>query len=245
LNDLVLMTAADRLRADIMRILRFSLAFIILFSIVMTALLVALQKVHRWRLKREAIAQKTVNKRVSTAKRKPTVRAKQQQYQMSVRKIKALESRIIFICVFVGSIFIVGLLVLLIMRFSLRHRSEDINRLIESGGGAVSREDTSQPNEPRVVTGNAIQVRVLLEIPVDGQSVQRQVQRIQVLPTQTGFLRVRDQPSLNGTPIGTVAPGDTFISSEVTNGWYKIPFNSGVGWVFGAYVGPIETENVN
>lgn len=55
--------------------------------------------------------------------------------------------------------------------------------------------------------------------------------------TPTGFLNVRDEPSVSGEVIDTVDPGDTYTYTDEQNGWYKITLSSGeFGWVSGDYV---------
>ncbi|MFO0703268.1 MAG: SH3 domain-containing protein [Patescibacteria group bacterium] len=62
-------------------------------------------------------------------------------------------------------------------------------------------------------------------------------EKVEILDTPTGFLRVRIDPSLNGKEISQVKPGETYsyISSE--NGWVKIKLTDGnEGWVSDDYV---------
>lgn len=62
-------------------------------------------------------------------------------------------------------------------------------------------------------------------------------ENVEVLDTPTGFLRVRQEPSLSGKEVAQVKPGEIypFISSE--NGWTKIKLTDGnVGWVSSEYV---------
>lgn len=59
-----------------------------------------------------------------------------------------------------------------------------------------------------------------------------------ILDTPTGFLRVRDQPSLAGAEIGKVNTGDSFAFLEEQPGWVKIrvPNPPVDGWVSSQYV---------
>ena len=66
------------------------------------------------------------------------------------------------------------------------------------------------------------------------------IQKILILNTPTGFLRVREEASLGSLQIGQVIPGDTFELMEEKNGWFKInlgpPAGEGkLGWVNGDY----------
>ncbi len=59
-----------------------------------------------------------------------------------------------------------------------------------------------------------------------------------VLDTGTGWLRVRDQPNVNGAELAKVNQGETFPVLEESNGWVKIKVSDKIpeGWVSGTYV---------
>lgn len=60
---------------------------------------------------------------------------------------------------------------------------------------------------------------------------------LKVLNTPTGFLRVRDKPSLSGKEIARVKPGDTLILLEEQSGWDRVRLSDGTeGYVSSAYV---------
>jgi hypothetical protein len=61
--------------------------------------------------------------------------------------------------------------------------------------------------------------------------------KIQILPTQIGFLRVRQSPDTTAQQITTVKPGEIYEYSDVQAGWYKITLADGtLGWVSGSFV---------
>lgn len=61
-------------------------------------------------------------------------------------------------------------------------------------------------------------------------------QQVVILATPTGFLRVRDTPTLNGAEIAQVHPGDTFSFIGESSGWLQIKLNDGkLGWVSTQY----------
>lgn len=60
--------------------------------------------------------------------------------------------------------------------------------------------------------------------------------QVLILPTPTGFLRVRQAPSLNATESGQVKPGDKFTLLEENIGWVRIKLASGSGWVSSQYI---------
>ncbi len=62
------------------------------------------------------------------------------------------------------------------------------------------------------------------------------VTKILILDTPTGFLRVRSEPSLNGSQVGQVLPGEKYDLLDEQSGWYKIKLKDGtVGWVSSEY----------
>lgn len=64
-----------------------------------------------------------------------------------------------------------------------------------------------------------------------------QTQEVGVKDTPTGFLRVRDKPSLNGKEIGRVKPKDSLILLEEEGEWMKIRTGEGLeGYVASSYV---------
>lgn len=64
-----------------------------------------------------------------------------------------------------------------------------------------------------------------------------QTQEVEVINTPTGFLRVRDQASLQGKEIGRVSTGDTLVLLEELGSWYRVRLSSGVeGFVSSQYV---------
>lgn len=55
--------------------------------------------------------------------------------------------------------------------------------------------------------------------------------------TPTGFLRVREEPSVSASEEAQVKPGDKFLQLDEQNGWYKINYEDGKeGWISGEYV---------
>lgn len=63
-----------------------------------------------------------------------------------------------------------------------------------------------------------------------------QTPEVLVKQTPTGFLRVRDKPSLAGKEIAQVKPGDTLILLEEMGDWYRVRLSDGTeGYVSSAY----------
>lgn len=64
-----------------------------------------------------------------------------------------------------------------------------------------------------------------------------QTREVVVKQTPTGFLRVRDQASLNGKEIAQVKPGDKLVLLEELSGWNRVRLPDGTeGFVSSSYV---------
>jgi hypothetical protein len=62
------------------------------------------------------------------------------------------------------------------------------------------------------------------------------VAKVLILQTPTGFLRVRDQPSLGGNEISQVKPGETYQLLDERTDWYQIKLTNGqTGWISSEY----------
>lgn len=54
--------------------------------------------------------------------------------------------------------------------------------------------------------------------------------------TPNSSLNIRSEPSTNGEKLGTINPGENYAILGEAEGWYRIPFQGGEGWVSAAYV---------
>jgi len=60
--------------------------------------------------------------------------------------------------------------------------------------------------------------------------------KILILNTPTGFLRVRESPSLASTEITQIKPGETYVLVDEKTGWYEIKLSDGKnGWISSQY----------
>ena len=61
--------------------------------------------------------------------------------------------------------------------------------------------------------------------------------KVKIAQTDTGFLRVREEPTTNSREVGQVKPGETYdlVEEDETAGWLKIKFDNKEGWVSGEY----------
>ena len=66
---------------------------------------------------------------------------------------------------------------------------------------------------------------------------------VEILSTPTGFLRVRSNPSLGGTEIGQVKPGESYPLLSSQSGWYQIKVDlsaTSSGWISSQYAKKFE-----
>jgi hypothetical protein len=62
------------------------------------------------------------------------------------------------------------------------------------------------------------------------------VAKVIILDTPTGFLRVRDQASLNGAEIAQAKPGETYQLLDERTDWFQIKLSNGQsGWISSQY----------
>lgn len=97
----------------------------------------------------------------------------------------------------------------------------------------------------RTVTGYKLSAVVSLSIGAQSSSVPSASpsatpsslqSKVIILPTPTGFLRVRKEANLSSAQIGTVKPGETYDLILEYSGWYEIKLKDGSsGWVSSDY----------
>ena len=93
----------------------------------------------------------------------------------------------------------------------------------------------------RAVPGHRLEIIIYLGI---GESVSEstpedttiKIQKVVILDTPTGFLRVREASSSGSPQVGEVAPGEEYDLLEETQSWYKIKLKDGKeGWISKTY----------
>lgn len=67
-------------------------------------------------------------------------------------------------------------------------------------------------------------------------SAEKKPTKVTILDTPTGYLRVRDDGSLNGKEVTRVKPGETYPYLDQKSTWVKIKLTESEGWVAGEYV---------
>lgn len=105
------------------------------------------------------------------------------------------------------------------LKRSIRVLLPDDNKLVVSVDLALSEADLSQVPTP-VIT---------------------QTKEVVVKETPTGFLRVRDEPSLSGKEVTKVKPGDKLVLLEEFPSWYRVRLSDNTeGYVSSSYVEKIK-----
>ncbi len=89
-------------------------------------------------------------------------------------------------------------------------------------GSGESIEDTLSPTPTKISSPSATPTIVS--------------QKVLILQTPTGYLRVREDSSVSSGEIGRVLPGKTYQFTDEVDGWYKIVLENGTeGWVSSDY----------
>lgn len=63
----------------------------------------------------------------------------------------------------------------------------------------------------------------------------QKAEKLEVLKTPQGYLRVRKEPSLDSPEVGRVSAGDQLEIIQQTDDWVKISFEGKLGWISAAY----------
>ncbi len=119
--------------------------------------------------------------------------------------------------------------------------------IVESDHDVLLRKAGYKDKTIRIHVVNGFVLSVLAFLAIDpsalssassaAQSVAAQVVQVTILSTPTGFLRVRKDPSLGGTEIAEVKPGDKYPLVTTQDGWTEIKLANGQeGWVSSTYV---------
>jgi hypothetical protein len=89
---------------------------------------------------------------------------------------------------------------------------------------------------------------VVEEVPEE--VIEEEVEKVVILSTPTGFLRVRSEPSTLADELGTVEPDEEYelLETDEETGWFKIKFTQEEndeeieGWISNQYAKMVENE---
>ncbi len=91
-----------------------------------------------------------------------------------------------------------------------------------------------------------------VEAEVADDSPEPKIQMVEILPTGTGFLRVRSGPSTLEAEVGRVEPGKKYplIEKDQTSGWFKVEYQEAkdglsvkAGWITKEFVRVVEATS--
>ncbi|OGC49616.1 hypothetical protein A2691_02350 [Candidatus Woesebacteria bacterium RIFCSPHIGHO2_01_FULL_39_23] len=108
--------------------------------------------------------------------------------------------------------------------------------IVKAVEGYLLTAEVKLASEPGKVEGVVIE-----EVPEEMK--EEVVDKVKILSTPTGFLRVREKPSTQSAEVGRVAPGREYILLETDekSGWFKIEYEAGKeGWVTNQYAKKVE-----
>ena len=71
--------------------------------------------------------------------------------------------------------------------------------------------------------------------PIASASPTPSAAKVIIRETPTGFLRVRENPSISSPEVSRVSPGQTFEILEEKDGWFKIKLENNNGWISNQY----------
>ena len=97
-----------------------------------------------------------------------------------------------------------------------------------------------------VLKKDKVEVKPEEEVKIDNADLLEKpvIVNIRIKPTETGWLRVREQDFAGAKEIGRVTPGETYPLLEEKPEWYKIDLGDNKsGWISASYGEKSETEN--
>jgi len=80
---------------------------------------------------------------------------------------------------------------------------------------------------------------------VPEEPTEETVEKVKILTTPTGFLRVRQEPTTQSVELGQVVPGEEYIllAIDEKSGWFKIEYETDKeGWVTNQYARKVENN---
>ena len=101
--------------------------------------------------------------------------------------------------------------------------------------GFIDREFTIKASSKYQVMANVTLASEVAKTPQSSPVPLPQIEKVKVLATSLGFLRVRREPSLTAAEIGRVKTGDELEVVKETKDWVQVKFEGKQGWISGQY----------
>ncbi|KKR57544.1 MAG: hypothetical protein UU05_C0052G0003 [Candidatus Curtissbacteria bacterium GW2011_GWA1_40_47] len=101
--------------------------------------------------------------------------------------------------------------------------------------GFIDREFTIKASSKYQVMANVTLASEVAKTPQSSPVPLPQIEKVKVLATSLGFLRVRREPSLTAAEIGRVKTGDELEVVQETKDWVQVKFAGKQGWISAQY----------
>jgi len=101
--------------------------------------------------------------------------------------------------------------------------------------GFIDREFTIKTSSKYQVMANVTLASDVAKNPQSSPAPLPRIEKVKVLATSLGFLRVRREPSLTAAEIGRVKTGDELEVVQETKDWVKVKFEGKQGWISAQY----------
>jgi len=101
--------------------------------------------------------------------------------------------------------------------------------------GFIDREFTIKASSKYQIMANVTLASEIAKNPQPSPAPLPQVEKVKILATSLGFLRVRREPSLTAAEIGRVKTGDELEVVQETKDWVKVKFEGKQGWISAQY----------
>ncbi len=96
---------------------------------------------------------------------------------------------------------------------------------------------TNNASQPFPLAGGTPPVASTTTPPAAATTTPVAILQVKINSTPTGFLNVRNAPSISGKVLTQVHPGEIYTYTKVQNNWYQITYSGfEQGWVSGQYV---------
>lgn len=119
--------------------------------------------------------------------------------------------------------------------FLLDEIEDGEHKIILTKAGFIDREFSIKTSSKYQVMANVTLASEVAKNPQPSPVPLPQVEKVKVLATSVGFLRVRREPSLTAAEIGRVKTGDELEVIQETKDWIKVKFEGKQGWISAQY----------
>ena len=112
---------------------------------------------------------------------------------------------------------------------------EDEHKITLAKAGYINREFAVKASNKYQVVADVTLASEIAKNPQPSPTPVLAVQKVKILATPVGFLRVRKEASLSSAEIGRVKTGDELEIIQETKDWIKVKFEDKQGWISSQY----------